>query len=101
PRPSSDLVAVNGRAAALAQFLVHLAPDRVEAGLDADLRDARTHGAEPDNADPANFHGARSYAGAAACASSQRNGTSPWPGSCCVTTSSRTGSRPASRRSDR
>ena len=36
-----------------------LAPDRLDAGLDAELRDARAHGAEADHADFAHLHGAR------------------------------------------
>src|SRR5438128_12404779 len=42
-------------------------------------------------------HGDVSFRWALARASAQRNETSPWPGSRWMTTSSRTGSRPASR----
>ena len=43
----------------LAQLGRDLAPDRLDAGLDAELRDARAHGAEADHADCAHLHGAR------------------------------------------
>ena len=36
-----------------------LTPDDIEAGLDRDLRDASTHGAEPDDPDPLQRHPGR------------------------------------------
>ena len=39
----------------------HLAADRIDAGLDAELRDSGAHGAQPDHPDPTHLHGARSY----------------------------------------
>ena len=40
-----------------AELLRHLAPDGLEAGLDADLRKAGAHRPEADDADLANLHG--------------------------------------------
>jgi hypothetical protein len=37
-----------------------LAADHLEPGLEANLRDAGTHGAEADDADTTDLHGARS-----------------------------------------
>ena len=48
----------------LAQLERDLAADRVDAGLDAELRDPGAHGTEPDHPDRAHLHGARSYRGA-------------------------------------
>ena len=55
-------VVVDRPARALAELLGDIAPDDLDAGLKADLRDPGTHGAEPDHADPGDLHGARSYA---------------------------------------
>ena len=45
----------------LAELRVDLAADHLDSGLDADLRDAGAHGAEPDDADARDLrHGARS-----------------------------------------
>jgi hypothetical protein len=49
-------VAVDRGARPLAELHRDLAPDRLEAGLDADLRDPGTHRAESDHADPPYCH---------------------------------------------
>src|SRR5260370_24751150 len=77
-------VALDGCAARLGELVAHLPANRLEPGLDADLRYPRPHRAEADDTDFSNLH----YASARA--SVQRNETSPWPGSCWTTTSSRT-----------
>jgi hypothetical protein len=40
---------------ALAELFGHFAPDGLDAGLDAHLRDPRAHRPEPDHADPLNL----------------------------------------------
>src|SRR6266508_1397897 len=85
-------ITLDRRASALPELVAHLATDRVESRLDAHLRDAGAHRPEADDPDLANIH----YS---ACASTHWKLTSPWPGSCCGTTSSRSGSSLASRTS--
>src|SRR6478609_11879204 len=86
-------IALDRRASTLPELGLDLAPDRLEPRLDADLGDAGPHRAEPDDPHLADLH----YA--AARARTQRNETSPCPGSFCTTTSSRNTSSPASRSS--
>ena len=45
----------------LPQLGADLAADGLDPGLDAELRDPGAHGTEPDHADLAHLHGARSY----------------------------------------
>ena len=77
-----------------AELLRDLPTDRLEAGLHADLCDPGTHRAEPDDPDPADLHGARSYSGR--CASTHRKVALP-SGSAMVSSSSDATSSPASR----
>ena len=52
----------------LAELRGDLAPDDLEAGLDRDLRDAGTHGAQPDDPDPLHRHPGRgAYTGVGRC----------------------------------
>src|SRR5207244_9400721 len=89
---SARKVTLDGRAAPLTELFIDLTPDGLESGLNAHLCNPGPHRPEPDDPDLPDLH----YAFARA--NSQRNETSPWPGSYCETTSSRTGSSPASRR---
>jgi hypothetical protein len=59
---SAAEVVVDPLARALAELWRDLAADDLEARLRADLRDPGTHRAEPDDPDPLDLHGARSYA---------------------------------------
>src|SRR5262249_8058292 len=86
-------VALDRGASTQAELVADLAADRLQARLDAHLCEASAHRPEADDADLADLFHAR--------ASTQWKATSPWPGSCCVTTSSRARSRPQSRRSGR
>ena len=52
---------VDPPARALTELRRDVAADDLEARLEADLRDARTHRAQPNDADPQDPHGARSY----------------------------------------
>ena len=54
-------VVVDPPASTLTEFRRDVAADDLETGLQADLRDAGTHRAQPDHADPRDLHGARSY----------------------------------------
>ena len=51
---------VDPPARGLAELRLDLAADHLEPGLQADLRDPGAHGAEPDDSDPRDLHGARS-----------------------------------------
>ena len=49
-------VALDRRAAALTELVGDLPADGLEAGLDAELRDAGAHRAQPDDPDPGDLH---------------------------------------------
>src|SRR5438132_298638 len=59
--PVRPLGALGRRPLRAAQLGRRLSAYRLEAGLAADLRDARAHRPEPDDADPPDLHGARGY----------------------------------------